>query len=184
MVTQRLCRAEELNFHLQAPGLFLYHSRHPTQGFPRKTLHLSSLACHAQQLLRIWRHFSAGTLLFLPCTPGSGQENWSFSIPVTRNQSATLHPRGDIIQAQQLVRDNSLLAAHAQRGTEDGDSWSSTVRKQLGWAETEVVNWNTHPNPAQCPTFASHFPFSETAQRLLVCNDYSNCYSCFDAFHL
>lgn len=116
--------------------------------FPGKYC-LSSLACHA------WRHFSARMLLFLPCTPGSGQENWSFPIPVTRNQPGAPHPWGNIIQSQQLVRHYSLLAAHAQRGTEDGDSWSSTVGKWLGWAG----NWNTHPNPAQRPHVHLSFPF-------------------------
>lgn len=155
MVTWRLCRPKELDFHLQASGLFLYHSRHPTQDLPRKPLHLSSLACHVWQQLHIWRHFSAMTSLLLSCTPGSGQQNWSFPTPVTRNQSVTPHAQGDIIQAQQLARDYSLLAAHAQRGTEDGDSRRSTVGKQLGWA----ANWNTHPNPAQCPHFHLSFPF-------------------------
>lgn len=100
-----------------------------------------------------------GHYCFLPALKTEGKRTEVSLSQLPETSLSPQHPWGtggvDIIQAQQLVRDYSLLEAHAQRGTEDGDSWSSTVGKQLGWA----ANLNTHPNPAQYPHFHLSFPF-------------------------
>lgn len=141
MITWRLCRAKELSFHHQDPGLFLYHSRHPNQGLPRKILHLSSLACHVWQL-HLRKYFSSRTSLLLPCIPGIGQENWSFSIPITRNNC---HPTLLRVYSPSSAAGKRLFLTWSScpKEVEDGDSWSSTMGKE----QTETPTQTQHSSP-------------------------------------